>query len=257
MSFDDRWLDVDFRKEPEFVAGVLHDSQNLYASLPAYSTVASTLTESEIRDAIERIDDSGGGADLLVSRIYDQKREGSCVANACCQAHEVVQARQYGKSRVVHLSAISLYKRIGRSPSSGAVVSHGVEELAGRGALPLDNAENRERFPAVMPNTGFYEKYPANWEATAAQFRSEEWYAVKNTSELLSALCRQEPVIVGREGHSICYVRPEWKNGRFVAKYANSWGNWGDEGFGYDTDRQIRKSANWAAALRSVRSPAA
>lgn len=251
---DDRWVDVNFPAEPQYVPGVIADEGELYASLAPYSSVASVLTEGEIREQIEQIDDAGGGADQLVSRIYNQGREGSCVANACCQAHEVVQARQHGKSRVVHLSAISLYKRIGRSPSSGAVVSHGVEELATRGALPLDTAENRERFRAVMPNTGFYEKFPANWESTAAEFRSDEWYSIKSVNELMTALCRQEPVIVGREGHSICYVRPMYEGRSFRAKYANSWGNWGDNGYGYDTARQIEKSARWAAALRSVRS---
>jgi hypothetical protein len=43
------------------------------------------------------------------------------------------------------------------------------------------------------------------------------------------------------------------KNGRYVVKYANSWGNWGDQGFGYDSEGQMRMSAGWAFAVRQVR----
>lgn len=250
------FTDVDFSQEPEFVPGVI-DAPDLYGSLPEYSRSVPILNEREIREAIEKMKDAGGGGSRLVTRIYDQGREGSCVANACCQAHEIVQAKQHGRHRVIPLSAISLYQRIGRSPSSGAIVREGVEELASRGALPLDTPENRERFgDKVMPNTGFYEKKPSNWEETAALLTSFEWHTLRNIWELLTALVNQDPVIVGREGHSICYAEPDY--GRdFEADYPNSWSErWGRNGWGTDTRRQIEKSARWAAALRAVRSPA-
>ena len=245
---NDEFLDVDFSKDPNFVFGYKGPGEILCS---AYEDNVPTLSDSEIEAAVEA---SQGAADTLVTRIYNQGREGSCVANACCQAHEIVQALQGGKESVVPLSAISLYKRIGRSPGSGAMVSDGLEELVNRGVLPLDTEANRAKYgDHVMPNTGFYTKYPSGWEGTAQKLRGVEYHVVRSVAGLKTALVSGHPVVVGREGHSICYCRLLKRNGRMVAKYANSWGNWGDEGFGYDTENQIRKSAGWAFALRSVR----
>ncbi len=171
-----------------------------------------------------------------------------------------MQAKQFGKEKVVHLSAISLYKRIGSSAQSGAMVSDGWGEMKSRGILPLDNAVNRARFGScVMPNTGFRTPFPAGWQAVAAKFAGLEASIVKSEAGLWSALACQHPVVVGRQGHSICYSRPT-KN-RLVG-YPNSWSaQWGQPlgdmtgGWGFDSASQIRQSASWAYALRSVTVP--
>lgn len=249
---DDRFIDFDFPSDPRFTFGDL-GRRGFDDTCRRYADTAPVIEESRWRDLADKMAADGGGASQLVTRIYDQKNEGSCVANACSQACEIVQAKQFGKDKVVHLSAISLYKRIGRSPNSGAMVSDGLDEMAERGVLPLDNPENRARFgSAVMPNTGFRTAYPANWEATAKLFRATEWFIVDSVAELITALLNQHPVVVGRSGHSICYCDPVYQDGSLYAKYANSWGDWGDNGFGYDSLRMIRSSASWAFALRSV-----
>ena len=258
-DIDDRFIDVNFDEvfdddSNEFVRGD-NGSEHFGDFGRSYEDTfaSSILTESEVREAIERIDDAGGGIDRLVTRIYNQRSEGSCVANACSQAHEILQAVQLGKENVTHLSAISLYKRIGRSARSGANVGNGLKEMKSRGILPLDNDANRLEFnEQVMPNTGFKTRYPSNWEPTAAHFSGVEYHSVNTLMGLMTGLCHGFPVIVGREGHSICYVRPMWEKRRFVVKYANSWGNWGDDGYGYDTLSQIKKSAGRAFVLRSV-----
>jgi hypothetical protein len=164
-----------------------------------------------------------------------------------------VQAGQYGRDRVVHLSAISLYKRIGRSPNSGAMVSDGLDEMSENGVLPLDDVANRARFGAhVMPNTGFRTPYPDGWQSTAKKFLALEWTIVDRVEELISALFNQHPVVVGRSGHSICYLDPVYEDGALLVRYANSWGDWGENGFGYDSLRLIKSSSSWAFALRSV-----
>lgn len=252
-EIDPQFIDIDFATQPQFVFGDLGISALAKSRFTSYGDVTPTIAESEWPKLCEQMDAAGGGADQLVTRIYDQKQEGSCVANACSQAHEIAQARQFGKDKVVHLSAISLYKRIGRSPGSGAMVSDGLEEMAGKGVLPLDNEANRARFgAAVMPNTGFYTAYPTGWEATAKHFRATEWFIIESLGQLITALLNQHPVVVGRSGHSICYCRPLYKDGKLLVKYANSWGNWGEQGYGYDSLGSIRSSANWAFALRSV-----
>lgn len=245
------FLDVDFTKCPEYVFG---DLGGTFCDVgPSYEDSQPLIPESEWQGICEKMDATGGGLDSLVTRIYNQKQEGSCVANATSQSHEIKQAEAFGKDKVVHLSAISLYKRIGRSPGSGAMVSDGLDEGSTRGILPLDNPENRAKFGnIVMPNTGFYEKYPTGWEQVAKLFRFDERFIVRSVEGLISALLSGHPVVVGRAGHSICYCRPMYKSGRLVVKYVNSWGDWGDAGFGYDSLSMIRSSASWAFAVRSI-----
>lgn len=251
--------DVDFTKDPRFVFGDL--GVGAFASpRECFEDRVAVIPRNQWEAEIEKIQAAGGGAERLVTRIYDQGREGSCVANACSQAHEILQALQFGKDRVVHLSAISLYKRIGRSPGSGAMVSDGLDEASAKGILPLDTPENRARFgDAVMPNTGFYTAYPSGWEAVAKKFRYDEWDVIRTFDGMGTALLQQRPVVVGRQGHSICYVGLMVRNGRLVAPYPNSWSlDWGAPlgdmtgGFGFDSESQIKMSASWAFTPRTA-----
>lgn len=251
----DEYLDIDFRRCPQYVPGAMGiRGARTFAN---FEDTVDLIPKTRWKELIEQLDQAGGGSDQLVTRIYYQGREGSCVANACSQAHEVRQAVQFGRDRVVHLSAISLYKRIGRSPNSGAMVDDGLEEMHERGILPLDTPDNRRRFgDCVMPNTGFYTNFPNGWEHTARLFRADEWTVVRSLEGMMTALLLQFPVVVGRQGHSICYLRPMYRNGSLITKYANSWHqSWGDGGFGYDSLSQMRMSSSWAFALRSVSVP--
>lgn len=247
-----RFFDVDFTRDPRYVAGTL-PLPDRRPRCRHYGDEATVYPESQWRELVAELEAAGGGSSQLVTRIYDQEQEGSCVANATGQSHEIVQAKQLGRDRVVPLSAISLYKRIGRSASSGAIVSDGLEEMVERGILPLDTAANRQRFAHVMPNTGFRTPFPDGWEETARLFRAVEFLEITKFTELVSALINQHPVVVGRSGHSICYCDPLYREGQLVVKYANSWSqNWGEGGFGYDSARMIRSASQWAFAVRSV-----
>lgn len=258
-NIDPRWVDADFRQHPNYVFGDL-GVRAFGPRLRDFADVVPDIPDSEFPRLAEEMKQAGGGLTQLVTRICNQKNEGSCVANAFVQAAEIKQAEQFGRDRVVPLSAISLYKRIGSSPNSGAMVDDGIEELTRGGAVPLDTPENRARFGGVvMPHTGFYTKYPAGWEAVAKQFAGHEWYAVRSVTSLITALFKGFPVVVGRQGHSICYCDVVYRNGQLGVVYANSWDySWGFAagsmrgGFGLDTLSQVRMSATWAAALRSV-----
>lgn len=258
-TIDPQWIDVDFRQSPNYVFGDL-GVRAFGNRLADFADVVADIPEAEWPELAEKMKQAGGGLTQLVTRICNQKQEGSCVGNAFIQAAEIKQAEQFGRDKVVPLSAISLYKRIGSSPQSGAMVDDGIEELSARGAVPLDTPENRTRFGnVVMPHTGFYTPYPPGWEAVAKQFAGHEWYAVRSVASLITALFKGHPVVVGRQGHSICYCDPVYKSGQLSVVYANSWDYpWGFAagsmrgGFGLDTLSQIRQSASWAATLRSV-----
>jgi hypothetical protein len=262
MSFDDQFLDYDFTKDVNYVPGdlglLVADRGGLCGA--SYEDVEKILTDKEIDAAIEMLESTGTGCENLVTRIFNQSREGSCVANAFGQAHENRQALQFGKNRVTPVSPMSLYKRIGRSASSGAYVGDGIKELTSRGILPLDTPENRAKFgDHVMSHTGFSQRMPAGWESTGKLFAGGEYHIVESLRGIFTALVNQHPVIVGRQGHSICYLRPTGMGRNRRVLYVNSWGNWGsaagdfDFGFGYDSLSAIKQSASWAVALRTVK----
>lgn len=255
---DSKFLDVDFSREPLYTGG-FNGIGNTSSHLSFADAAIPLIPESEYDAYMAAQEANKSSADWLVTRIYNQQQEGSCVANATSQSHEVCQAKQFGKENVVHLSAISLYKRIGSSPGSGAMCVDGINEMKSRGILPLDDEKNRAKYgDQCMPNTGFYGKYPSGWEATAARFRAMETYTIRGTKELVTCLLLNMPVVVGRQGHSICYLRAFKKNGSLFVLYVNSWGNWGQgagtfsSGFGVDSAGTVAQSAQEAFAVRSV-----
>ncbi len=246
-----RFVDVDFTRDPRYVPG--HIAAGNVEKFARYEDSAPVYPEKDWLGMADEIGDTG--LDSLVTRIYNQKQEGSCVANASAQAMEIMQALQFGKENVVHLSAISLYKRIGRSAQSGAVVTDALEELEAKGILPLDDEDNKKRFKHTMPNTGFGTPYPAGWEKTAEMFKAIEWLRIESLVELVSAMFNRHSTVVGRSGHSINYTRPLNKSGKLVTKYVNSWGDWGDAGFGYDSMSMMRSASRGAFAIRAITRP--
>ena len=244
-------IDIDFTQDPQYVAGFNGYGDSL-KMLGRYEDTVNVIPESQWKQLWDDRQSQGVSMRGLVNRIYDQKSEGSCVANAAGQAHEVLQAKELGKDRVTALSAISLYKRIGSSAGSGAYIGDAMDELKERGILPLDTPENRQRFgDKVMPATGFRESYPRDWENTAKNFKIIEAYRGSSRAEMFTALFNFHPICVGRAGHSIMYADPIWDND-WLIEYANSWGNWGDAGYGRDSSRLINQSAGEFIVYRSI-----
>lgn len=255
------FVDADFRKW-NYAKGDLGIRANEPELFGAYENSQPMLTEAECREVAEELERTGGGLERLVTRIFNQGREGSCVGNAGTQGHQVKQAQQFGKANVIQLSAVSLYQLIGRSPSSGAYVPDALTKSRDVGILPLDTPENRARFGVhVMPHTGFYSKRQPGWEEVAGQFRVLEAFKINTFLGLISAQLSGHPVVVGRQGHSILYLRPIFKNGRWHNLYVNSWGDWGvgagdfRAGFGMDTESQMRLSASGCYAICSASAP--
>jgi hypothetical protein len=254
IQIDPRWVDVDFPTVAGVSLGAMPREEPFgQAGFPVFEETVPIIPRKEWPDRVEAIDKAGGMCDQLVTRIYNQRQEPSCTSNATGQSNEVVQASQYGKDKVVHLSAISLYMRVG-SRSSGSSVSSNLKEMRDVGILPLDNEANRKAYPHVMANTGYGTSYPDGWKDTAKLFRAQEWFDVEGVEGFITALILGFPVVYGRDGHAICGVRPVFINGLIHDKYANSWGDWGDNGYGYDSESKIRAGATryGCFALRAV-----
>jgi len=178
----------------------------------------------------------------LVKKIKDQGNEGSCASNATAQAAEIIFNKQSGVDNWIELSAMSLYKRVGRDPNSGSTVSSNLREIRDVGILPVNNDKNKRRFVHTFPPRGFYTKYPRGWQETAKQFRVTEWWDITSFDGFVTALLTGSPVVYGRSGHAICGVIPEYVDRGWYIKYANSWGNWGDNGFGLDSESFISRA---------------
>lgn len=195
-----------------------------------------------------------------VREVKNQGREGSCVGNSGTGAMQVMSHFQFGHDSFVTLSAMSLYKRIGRSPSSGAYIADAVNELSEQGALPQDNEQNRGQYAHVHPATGFRTPLPRGWEHTARLFRVVKWLKVQGADEWMSALLRGKPILYGRRGHAIFSWIPVFERRQWYFGYVNSWGQWGDEirpglrGLGYDSERLIESCTGYAVEQVTVRS---
>lgn len=162
----------------------------------------------------------------------------NCVGFGSAQMLETTLRRRYGIAHWVSLSGMSVYKRIGSSAQSGAMISDGMDAVM-EGALPADTMENRAKYQHVHPYTGFSKKLPNGWRDTAKLFHGTSFAIAEGPDAVASALLNGFLGILGRQSHCIPYAYLDTfdNGGGFCAAYPNSWGDWGDEGFGYDSER--------------------
>jgi|SRR3990172_9327823 len=239
-------IDVDLSKVPSgYGSGLLElpDDQMLARTshLQTFSEVKPGLMIPR-SEWVERAARSAKAYRDDVQEIKDQGNEGACVGAASAQMLETTLRRRYGKRHWVPLSGMSIYKRIGRSAQSGAIIPDGMDAVI-EGVLPLDTLANKARYSHTHPFTGWSKPLPDGWAQTAQQFRGQRFAIAKGTDEIVSALLNGYVGIVGRQGHAIPYIYADFSNGKPVAAYANSWGEWGDGGFGYDSEAILRNIA--------------
>jgi len=208
----------------------------------------------------------------VLSRIFNQRSEGSCASNATCQALEIVWNMTFGIDKHVSFSPISIYRWVANSPNNGSTIEGNLRQLRDVGALPLDDPQNIEQLRKykfnqqhVLKHTGYYQDFPQNWKDTSQNFCAQEWYEITSFEEFVTCLFFDFPVVYGRAGHAICGVHPDKRDGQWGIVYANSWNGWGFEddagrqGYGFDTERYISGSISsyGAWALRSIVMPEA
>ena len=197
----------------------------------------------------------------LVQKIHDQQQEGSCASNMTAQAFEICWVQTFGKKAFVQMSPISIYRWVASGPGSGSTISGNLRQLKEVGMLPVRGSGEAALRTMGLPeshtltHTGYYQTFPSNWKETAAFFEGVEAFDISSFDGIVSALLDGFPVGYGRAGHAICAVSPYHEGNTFGLNYANSWGNWGDNGFGKDTESfvssAIRSYGAWA--LRSVK----
>lgn len=262
--------DVDFRRE-----AVIHNrslgwdgtdsDRKLGEVRPLFEEVfgSDIIPQSEWAGLI----DSGVKTSPLKTYQYDQNGEGTCTANAGAQAFAYRWKAQFPSLKhVATPSPIAAYRghRCGSGPNSGSSVSCIMRSMQTKGTLLIDNEAGRAIYDALglprkhlLKAVGFYQDFDWNddsWLDTASYFQFDEMYDVATGEGFITALLRGFNVVYGRQGHAIMSADVVNRSG-IQGRYDNSWGNWGDQGFGYDSYRLISSAARGAIAVRSIKVP--
>ena len=246
MTIDSKYIDVDFEVEesedqplgliPEsddeimMAAGELQGFEEAYPKLMVPKAKRKEMAEEKWPQQRK-----------TVVNIVSQGRTSSCVGFGSAQALEVTRTRRYGVKNYVQLSGMSVYKSIGRTLMSGAMISDGMKQIVNVGALPLSNAENDAEFDLTWDIIDWSRRYPRGWQEHAAPFRVSKWATARGDDEIESAMLNDFCGIVGRSRHCVPYIGMTHSGRSPVIPYGNSWSkNWGDGGIGYDSQRVYR-----------------
>lgn len=235
------WLDVDFAKEHPERLGVIELPEPFRAQAIAAAANVRTLPGFK---PIPKSEWAAWVARFPVTRLAKSIRNtteqtmGSCVGHACANEIEAGCYHMGGDWLFRRISGMSMYKRIGRSPNSGAYIPDAADEIFSRGILPVTG----EPYPHTFDqDSGWSTPLPSGWEDTGRL-----WKAVVYSTDDEEAgfrvgmdwrLYRQ----IGRSSHSLGaggVTKKSQTSATWLWWYENSWGDdWGDLGksIGYDS----------------------
>ena len=153
-----------------------------------------------------------------VTKIKDQNGFGSCATESTTQSMEIV--RKLEGQEWVELNPLFIYHTTSGGRDQGSSIDTNLEFARDYGIAP----------ESVWPRSkGFTAKPSADAVEAAMAYRIMEFYDIASISEAGTALLLGFPVVFGWQGHSCVLVQ---LLSTTKALYANSWGNWGDQGFG-------------------------
>jgi hypothetical protein len=153
-----------------------------------------------------------------VKVVLDQGNVGSCATEACTGA--VMICRSTAGLPHVLLNPWSIYRVTSGGRDQGSSIDENLQFARDVGILPESYWPRSKGWKATPPQ---------GWEAIANKNRIKEFYDCGNIPQVGSALLYGFSVPFGWQGHSCVLtklVSPK------EAEYLNSWGDWGDQGFG-------------------------
>jgi hypothetical protein len=212
------------------------------------------------RDHIKLIDDPQEISELIGvislkpyhGDIYNQNGAGSCAAESAAGLYRAMGlAAGYDVPR---LNPWSVYRITSGGRDNGSSLGENLRHMRGVGVLPESyfprggwtdsRIQNR-------PANDWSKRPPSGWEEIAKHFKVDEFWEITSVGELVSAVLREFGVTFGWDGHSCYIVELVDEN---TAIYANSWGGWGNGGFGRIRLRDVDFRYG-AYCYRSVRDP--
>ncbi len=175
-----------------------------------------------------------------VNQILDQDGVGSCATESTSQATMII--RHVAGQPFVLLNPWSIYWYTSDGRDQGSNIDENLAYVRENGICP----------EAVWPRSkGWNTKPSAEALEAAKEYKIIEFYDCGSIAEIGSALLLGFPVVFGWQSHS-CVLTQLLSTTK--AEYANSWGDWGDKGYGYDDIRIV----NWgygAWCLRTAKLP--
>lgn len=157
----------------------------------------------------------------IVPEILDQDGVGSCASEEAAQA--VMTMRPFSGQDHVLLNPWSLYAWTSGGRDNGSSIDANWERARDVGVMPMD-VWGRDRGWNAKPSQDLLDEH-------ASKYRLDEFYDIGSTEELVSALLAGFVVGCGWDGHAVLAVDMLDETHML---YANSWGQWGDQGFGID-----------------------
>ena len=153
-----------------------------------------------------------------VNVVLDQDGVGSCATESTAGADMIVRTSA-GLPHVL-LNPWSIYRVTSGGRDVGSSIDTNLAFARDTGILP----------ESYWPRSkGWRATPPSGWENEAAKYKIVEFFDIKNAEEVGSALLKGFPVVFGWSGHS-CVLTTLLSE--TTAEYLNSWGDWGDQGFG-------------------------
>ncbi len=207
--------------------------------MPKFCDKAETIPEREWKEIIRAQQAEDVSMRELVWMILDQNGRGSCSQEEAAGATMLVRSRM-GQHNV-GLNPWPGYWRICR----------------GRGGTSISSAYKAAKewgFPpfSLVPRSGSCKRQSQSVWDEAHKYRLDEVLDVSGTAEGVSALLRGYCVGYGRANHAILAVAAILVNGVIRIVYLNSWGKWGDQGFGIDPLRSFGTSYGMFASRTAV-----
>jgi hypothetical protein len=188
---------------------------------------------------------------------YDQDGEGTCTSNSAAGCLSYVWSKTYGRKFAIAPAPTSLYRFCASGPNSGSSTTCIMKRARDVGPVLIDNAGNKAILQKlglntshVIPAVGWrkIDSLDSSWTETASQFKLEEFYEITSVDGFFSALFWGYDILYGRSDHAIHGVDVVKRGSDWACKYDNSWGQWGDQGFGYDTLSYIQRTGAASAA---------
>jgi len=172
----------------------------------------------------------------FVKTVLDQDGVGSCATESTASAKMISQVAA-GEPHIL-LNPWSIYRVTSGGRDQGSSIDTNLEFARDVGILP----------ESYWPRSkGWRADPPSGWKDVAPQNKIKEFFDIRNELEVGSALLKGFAVVFGWQGHS-CILTTLLSD--TIAEYLNSWGDWGDKGFGKIALRDI----NWGYGAWAVRS---
>ncbi len=164
---------------------------------------------------------------------------GSCVGMSCKNCVEAGEYHMFGNFYDREASGMSMYQRIGRSPSSGAYIGDAADEIEERGILPahgMVDVTGTEYPHTLQVNGGWRDRPSAGWEATAEAWRAATYVCSDAESGARLLYDCWLSYQFGRSRHAL----RAWRIDEEGYWYENSWGDdWGMFGKSVGKDRRF------------------